>query len=423
MKNSLAKDFWETFKAFGAAIINPMWVGSLITTVAANQPAAKKETEIPPPDPAIAAALQEQLRLRTQIAIAQEQLKTTEAKTFIEETERNRQVAYYLNEEAVARQKLVASLEKHPVAALGEDASALELLRLREENKRLNDRLTGMRLSAAGRINQTYTDTFDRKNPNFLEADQGAKAGAQSFVMSLGTQGEQISKLLQGTLGQTVSSIGEGIYGWATGAQSLGATVRSLEVTVFKSLIDAVVQMGVQWVVASALAKGSMISTFLVAGGLRKAEAADVVTTEGAKTPSLATNAALASAGSFGLSAVLGIALLALLVGAFAAKGFAGGGYTGDGGKYEPAGIVHRGEYVVPADTVSRVGVSALDDLSFNRTSPGLGTSTPVGRAKPQRTLVLVDSRETLDQLRRQPEWDSHVVDTMQRNRGVLVNG
>lgn len=30
-------------------------------------------------------------------------------------------------------------------------------------------------------------------------------------------------------------------------------------------------------------------------------------------------------------------------------RGFAGGGYTGDGGKYEPAGIVHRGEYVFDA--------------------------------------------------------------------------
>jgi len=28
--------------------------------------------------------------------------------------------------------------------------------------------------------------------------------------------------------------------------------------------------------------------------------------------------------------------------------GFAGGGYTGDGGTYEPAGVVHRGEYVIP---------------------------------------------------------------------------
>ncbi len=32
--------------------------------------------------------------------------------------------------------------------------------------------------------------------------------------------------------------------------------------------------------------------------------------------------------------------------------GFADGGYTGDGGKHEPAGVVHRGEYVVPKDIV-----------------------------------------------------------------------
>jgi TP901 family phage tail tape measure protein len=33
-------------------------------------------------------------------------------------------------------------------------------------------------------------------------------------------------------------------------------------------------------------------------------------------------------------------------------KGFAVGGYTGSGGKNEPAGIVHKGEYVIPADMV-----------------------------------------------------------------------
>jgi hypothetical protein len=34
--------------------------------------------------------------------------------------------------------------------------------------------------------------------------------------------------------------------------------------------------------------------------------------------------------------------------------GFATGGFTGRGGKYEPAGIVHRGEYVVPKDQVDQ---------------------------------------------------------------------
>lgn len=36
--------------------------------------------------------------------------------------------------------------------------------------------------------------------------------------------------------------------------------------------------------------------------------------------------------------------------------GYAGGGYTGQGGKYTPAGIVHKGEFVVPKETVDRTG-------------------------------------------------------------------
>lgn len=42
---------------------------------------------------------------------------------------------------------------------------------------------------------------------------------------------------------------------------------------------------------------------------------------------------------------------------------FAEGGFTGAGGKYEPAGIVHRGEFVMPASTVNRVGVSTLEAM------------------------------------------------------------
>lgn len=42
--------------------------------------------------------------------------------------------------------------------------------------------------------------------------------------------------------------------------------------------------------------------------------------------------------------------------------GFAGGGYTGGGGKYDPAGIVHRGEYVMDAETVRKAGGPAMFD-------------------------------------------------------------
>jgi hypothetical protein len=44
-------------------------------------------------------------------------------------------------------------------------------------------------------------------------------------------------------------------------------------------------------------------------------------------------------------------------------NGFAEGGYTGSGGKYEPAGVVHKGEYVMSAEAVRRAGVGNLEVL------------------------------------------------------------
>ena len=48
---------------------------------------------------------------------------------------------------------------------------------------------------------------------------------------------------------------------------------------------------------------------------------------------------------------------------AFGGKGFARGGYTGDGGKYEPAGVVHKGEFVFTKEATNRIGAGNLYKL------------------------------------------------------------
>jgi hypothetical protein len=53
-------------------------------------------------------------------------------------------------------------------------------------------------------------------------------------------------------------------------------------------------------------------------------------------------------------------------LGAFiSAKGFALGGFTGMGAANDPAGIVHKGEYVLTAEQTKRIGVSNLDRGNF----------------------------------------------------------
>lgn len=41
-------------------------------------------------------------------------------------------------------------------------------------------------------------------------------------------------------------------------------------------------------------------------------------------------------------------------------EGFSGGGYTGDGAKYDPAGIVHKGEFVFTKEATQRIGAKNL---------------------------------------------------------------
>ncbi|AJF73532.1 tail protein [Raoultella ornithinolytica] len=48
---------------------------------------------------------------------------------------------------------------------------------------------------------------------------------------------------------------------------------------------------------------------------------------------------------------------------AVADTGFAAGGYTGPGGIYQPAGVVHKGEYIFDQASTNRIGVSNLEAL------------------------------------------------------------
>ncbi|RCW85442.1 phage tail tape measure protein [Phyllobacterium bourgognense] len=52
--------------------------------------------------------------------------------------------------------------------------------------------------------------------------------------------------------------------------------------------------------------------------------------------------------------------------------GFANGGYTGPGGKYEPAGVVHRGEYVMSQKAVNWIGLENLERLHRGYADGGL---------------------------------------------------
>lgn len=74
-----------------------------------------------------------------------------------------------------------------------------------------------------------------------------------------------------------------------------------------------------------------------------------------------------------------------LLGGLLSSLGFSSGGFTGHGGKFEPAGVVHRGEFVISKEATNRIGVANLEAL-HSAAKRGYSGGGLVGGAAPLRS-------------------------------------
>lgn len=63
--------------------------------------------------------------------------------------------------------------------------------------------------------------------------------------------------------------------------------------------------------------------------------------------------------------------------------GFGRGGYTGPGGKYQPAGVVQKGEYVFDKAATNRIGVANLEALRKGSFAKGGYTLPRISKAAP----------------------------------------
>lgn len=219
----------------------------------------------------------------------------------------------------------------------------------------------------------------------------GVSESWQNYVDIATNYNEQARSATESILGDTTSSISGSIQGIIKGTESLGDAFGNLAGTIANSMLTAFADITARFLVMQAL-KLAGIQT----------EATQTVAAEGVKTTAKLTTDAVttasslssigtvltanlaaaaetlaswapaaltASIGTFGAAAVVGgsalVAAYALL------KGFSEGGYTGAGGKYEPAGVVHKGEVVWSQADIRRFGgVSAVEALRTGNVTP-----------------------------------------------------
>ncbi|PID51470.1 MAG: phage tail protein [Pasteurellales bacterium] len=67
---------------------------------------------------------------------------------------------------------------------------------------------------------------------------------------------------------------------------------------------------------------------------------------------------------------------------------FSSGGFVGSGGKYEPKGIVHGGEYVMTKEATQRLGIANLNRLNYGKVGAMATLAGSVAMAQPQVKMV-----------------------------------
>ncbi len=294
---------------------------------------------------------------------------------------------------------------------------------------RIHDSYTGFRFGFSG-FNATSGGS------RMLSPMEGVTAGFQQWSMSLGSIGQQIS----GTIGGALSNVSQGLVGLITKTQTWGQVGRSVGMLFLQTLV----QIGMQELVIHGLQAmgvalhvgGEATKTAATVAGTSARSAANVAE---AGTVSLTAGIASIFKSIMELGPIAGpLVFVAAVAGLFAlvramSKGFATGGYTGDGGKYEPAGVAHKGEVIFSQDDVARNGgVAAVEAMRFGQQLPGLGTngargsgsssSIPTISGRPTLHVVYTDDAQLVARLRRRPDFEVAVTDIGKRRRGEIFS-
>lgn len=150
------------------------------------------------------------------------------------------------------------------------------------------------------------------------------------------------------------------------------------------ALISSLVKLGIQYAVNAAI--GQTVGTAMTAANVALAGTTAAAWAPAAAMVSLATFGSNAAAASAGIAATVATTQALSMIGGVG--GFRKGGYTGNIGPDNIAGVVHGNEYVFDAQATSAIGVDTLDRLrasagrsGYSANGPGLGGGGSSGKA------------------------------------------
>lgn len=265
----------------------------------------------------------------------------------------------------------------------------------------------------------------DQKSSNLLTAmgldpaqwGEWSLAGLNAIAqLTEGFKGLSVS--LSDTLGNALSTFTDGLSNGIANAivkgEDLRETMYNISQTIAVDLISSLIKMGIQWVTTQLMMStvSEAQTTALTGMSLAMANALAVAWSTPATYVATATMGSAVVAGQTALTgAILANKATALL-------SLATGGYTGDGGKYEVAGVVHKGEYVFSQEDVNRLGLSNLEalhngnNITSNSTVNNYNTTSGSGQVN----IVNVVDPNMLKSYLQTSEGQQAIINTIRQN-------
>lgn len=153
--------------------------------------------------------------------------------------------------------------------------------------------------------------------------------GIENLEREFDDLGAAAANALIGGVKASIDAVSTGIWQVIDGTATWGDIFRQ----VGRSIISDLIKIGLQEVVLATLKKGIATTWKALTSAFRAADVVEANTTELSKTPALATNATLASIGSWGIAVAIGLAAIA--------------GVLASMGAFESGGVVRGGEQVI----------------------------------------------------------------------------
>jgi hypothetical protein len=257
------------------------------------------------------------------------------------------------------KEKVVQDIISNGLKSLYTDKNANDIQKAIDDVEKLRDGMKGI-----GKIN---AKSFSQ---NFRKTITEIKNSWDSLA-------SQMASAFKNVFQTAVSSISNGITGLIMRTKTWKQALSEIGNTILTSIVSSIVNVGVRWLFEHTMM--SAISKWFWAEDSATAAAASATKTTASTasaTAQVAANTAVAGSGAASsqssipyVGPILAVIAMAAIIAAIASAcgAFSEGGYTGDGGKYDAAGIVHKGEYVMSQETVNRVGLNSLNQIQAGK--------------------------------------------------------